>query len=127
MKLKDLMPEKALNMDSIVWLQTASRAGGLNHLQFQEFLKSVDANYGDIICLSEKKLLSGPNVEKILLFVVCWRTIYGWHQKQNLCQNLMKTGLQIFHFQWILPLISVSWKSIVKVKKNLSVQPLKSR
>lgn len=55
MKLKDLMPEKVLNMDSIVWLQTASRAGGLNHLQFQEFLKSVDANYGDIICLSEKK------------------------------------------------------------------------
>lgn len=42
-------------MDSIVWLQTALRAGGLNHLQFQEFLKSVDANYGDIICLSEKK------------------------------------------------------------------------
>lgn len=125
MKLKDLMPEKVLNMDSIVWLQTASRAGGLNHLQFQEFLKSVDANYGDIICLSEKKkMLSGPNVERILLFVVCCQAIYDWRQNQNLCQSLMKTSLQIFHFQWILPLIqwvenlSLRWKRIYQC--NLS-------
>lgn len=73
------------------------RAGELNHYQFQEFLKSVDANYDYIICL-RKKLLSGPNVEKILLFVVCCQVIYGWHQKQNFVPELDENWLTDFSF-----------------------------
>ena len=34
------------------------RAEGLNHCLFQEFLKSVDADYGDITCVSEVRWLS---------------------------------------------------------------------
>lgn len=127
MKLKDLMPEKVLNMDSIVWLQTASRAGGLNHLQFQEFLKSVDANYGDIICLSEKKNAVWTKCRKD--FIICGvLSSYLWlAPKPKSVPELDENRLTDFSFSMDSTTHSVSWKSIFKVKKNLSVQPLKSR
>lgn len=34
------------------------RAKGLNHCQFQEFLKFMDADYGDIIYFSEVRWLN---------------------------------------------------------------------
>lgn len=51
---------KALKMDSVVWLVTdaSHESGELNRQQFQEFLKTADVNYGDIICFSEERWLS---------------------------------------------------------------------
>ena len=40
------------------------RAKGLNHRQFQEFLKSMDAYYGDIIYFTEIRWLSRGNMLK---------------------------------------------------------------
>ena len=71
------------------------RAKGLNDNQFQEFLKSIDADYGGIIYFSEVRWLSCGQMLKrfydlrhvIKLFMV---------SKTKLLQNLMmKTGLQI--------------------------------
>ena len=47
---------KALKMGNtmqIIKTMNFIRAKGLNHHQFQEFLKSIDADYGDIIYFSE--------------------------------------------------------------------------
>ena len=53
---------KALKMGNVMQVIIKSvnfiRAEGLNHCLFQEFLKSVDADYGDITCVSEVRWLS---------------------------------------------------------------------
>ena len=53
---------KALKMDNVmkIIIKTMNfrRAKGLNNRQFQEFLKSTDADYGDIIYFSEVRWLS---------------------------------------------------------------------
>ena len=49
---QDNLRTKALKMDNVMQIiKTVNfiTAKGLNHRQFQEFLKSVDADYGDII------------------------------------------------------------------------------
>jgi len=55
------MCERALNMDNIVQIIINAvnfiKSKGLNHDQFQESLKSMDADRGDIICSSEGKWL----------------------------------------------------------------------
>ena len=53
---------KALKMDNVMQIVIKAvnfiKPKRLNHHQFQEFLESVDANYGDIIYFSEVKWLS---------------------------------------------------------------------
>ena len=53
---------KALKMDNVMQLiiKTVNfiRGKGLNHRQFQEFLKSTDADYGNIIYFLEGRWLS---------------------------------------------------------------------
>ena len=48
---------------------------GLNHHQFQEFLTSVDADYGDVIDFSEGRWLSQG--KKVLLFAKWNLVLYG--------------------------------------------------
>lgn len=40
------------------------RARGLNHRQFQGFLKNLDAEYGDIVYYKEKRCLSRDQMLK---------------------------------------------------------------
>jgi len=53
---------KALNMDNVMQIVIKAvnlfKFEGLNHHQFQEFLTSVDADYGDVIDFSEGRWLS---------------------------------------------------------------------
>ncbi|XP_041419118.1 general transcription factor II-I repeat domain-containing protein 2-like [Xenopus laevis] len=53
---------KALKMDNIMQIVIKAvnfiRAKGLNHRQFQEFLRSIDADCGDVIYFSEVRWLS---------------------------------------------------------------------
>ena len=53
---------KSLKMDNVmqIIIKTMNfiRPRGLNHSQFQEFLKSTEADYGDIIYFSEVRWLS---------------------------------------------------------------------
>jgi len=46
------------NVQIIVKAVNFKKSKGLNHRQFQEFLSSMDADYGDIIYFSEVKWLS---------------------------------------------------------------------
>ena len=71
------------------------KAKGLNHHQFQEFLKRMDADNGDIFYVSEGKWLCQNKVLKT--FMACkMKSNHLWNQKENLCQNLkMKNGSQI--------------------------------
>jgi len=58
---------KALKMDVMhIVMKTVNfiRAKGLNHRQFQEFLKSMDGDYGDIIYFTEVRWLSRSNMLK---------------------------------------------------------------
>ena len=54
--------KKSLKMDNVMQIiiktLNSVRAKGLNHRQFQEFLKSTDADYGDIIYFLEVRWLS---------------------------------------------------------------------
>ena len=52
---------KSFKMDHIMQIIIKTeflRARGLNHCQFQEFLRSIDADYGDIIYFSEVRWVS---------------------------------------------------------------------
>jgi len=59
---------KALKMGSVVQIVMKTVnfiiAKGLNHHQLQEFLKSMDADYGDIIYFTEVRWLSQGNMLK---------------------------------------------------------------
>lgn len=87
---------KALKMDNVMQIVIKAvnfiGAKRLNHRQFQEFLKSMNADYGNIIYFSEVK-----SRQMLKRFYDCdMKSSYLWHQKQSLCQNLMtRTDLQI--------------------------------
>lgn len=59
---------KSLKIDNVmkIIIETVNfiRSNALNHRQFQEFLKSIDSEYGDIIYFSEVRWLSRGNVLK---------------------------------------------------------------
>ena len=56
-------------------------AEGLNHCQFQEFLKSIDADYGNIIYFSEVRWLSQAQMSKI--FYDLWHVIKCFMVSKN--------------------------------------------
>ena len=60
------------------------KSKGLNHHQFQEFLKSMDADYQVIIYFSEGRRLCWGKMLKRLCKV---RLSSVWNQKENLCWN----------------------------------------
>lgn len=59
---------KALKMDNVMQIVIKCvnfiRSRGLNHRQFQEFLKNMDSEYGDVIYFSEVRWLSRGNMLK---------------------------------------------------------------
>ena len=57
------------------------RAKGLNHHQFQEFLKRTDADYGNIIYFSEVRWLSQAQMSKI--FYDLWHVIKCFMVSKN--------------------------------------------
>ena len=89
---------KSFKMDNVMQIIIQSeflRAKGLNHQQFQEFLKSTDNDYDDIIYFSEVRQLSRGQMLK-RFFVSDMLSSCLRYQKPNLCQNLMmKTSLPI--------------------------------
>ena len=82
-------------MKIIIKTMNFRRAKGLNNRQFQEFLKSIDADCGDIIYFSEVRWLNQGQMLK--RFYDLQHVIKSFMvSKKNLFWNLlMKTGLQI--------------------------------
>lgn len=66
----------------------------LNQNQYQQFLKSTDADYQDNINVSDVGWLSSGQMSKRFYELQMLPTCL-WYQKQNLCHNLpVKTGLR---------------------------------
>lgn len=90
---------KVNNVLQIVEAMNFMKSKRLKHHQFQEFLKSMNGDYGDIISSSE---VSYNKVKCQKDFMICKvKSSRVWNKRKNLYQKLkMKNGSQTQHLWW---------------------------
>ena len=87
---QDNLCTKALKMDNVMQIiRTVNfiTAEGLNHCQFQEFLKSIDADYGDMIYFSGVRWLSRNQMLKRFYDLRHVTKLFMVPKKPNCCRT----------------------------------------